>query len=214
MTPRRAFTLIELLVVVAVIGILAAMLFPSLVAARSSADRAKSKLQFSQWAAAIEAFRAEYGHYPVFDGSGLVNGGAGTARDTDHPFHDLLAGQRRDGSSLNSAGTTAAGSQNRKRLVFHSFAESDFTPAEAPIPNLLRDACGNVSIAILVDRNLDGRIDSDDYPSLPAVMAREGAMIRPGVADFPATGVRAGVVLYSADPQATAADVRLILSWR
>jgi prepilin-type N-terminal cleavage/methylation domain-containing protein len=214
MTPRRAFTLIELLVVVAVIGILAALLFPSLAAARASAERAKTKLQFSQWAAAIEAFRAEYGHYPVFDGTHLVNGGAGSGRDADHPFHDLLAGQRRDGSPPNSAGATAPGSQNRKRLVFHSFAESDFTPVDSTFPNLLRDACGNVSIAILVDRNLDGRIDAVDYPRLPTVMTRDGAMIRPDAADFPATGVRAGVLFYSADPQATATDARFIFSWR
>jgi prepilin-type N-terminal cleavage/methylation domain-containing protein len=65
---RRAFTLIELLTVMAIIGILAAIIIPTVSSVRVSANKAKTKVQFNQWASAIESFRSEYGYYPSFRG--------------------------------------------------------------------------------------------------------------------------------------------------
>jgi len=76
-SPVGGFTLIEVLVVIALIGIFAAILITAASGVRDSASRARGKVQFAQWAAAIEAFRGEYGHYPQFDTSHKVNGGAG-----------------------------------------------------------------------------------------------------------------------------------------
>jgi prepilin-type N-terminal cleavage/methylation domain-containing protein len=208
------FTLIELLAAITIVALLAALIFPSVGAARDAANRARTRAQFSQWAAAIESFRAEYGHYPAFDASALVNGGASTAPAGEHLFHDLLAGRRRDGGSASADAATAAGAQNRRRIAFHAFADAEFAPADAPLPHLLRDACENLSIAVLVDRNLDGRIDAGDYATWPAVATRDGALIRPGPPEVPEAGVRAGVIFYSADPRATAEEPRFIWSWR
>lgn len=216
-TPRsscRGFTLLELLTVVAVIGILAALIFPSIGAARKSANRAKTKVQFNQWAAAIESFRSEYGYYPAFDSTNLVNGGAITTLSGDHLFHDLLAGKKRDGSAASSSTTTAAGTQNRKRLSFYSFGDSEFTDAAASFPYLIKNAFDNLSIAVLVDKNLDGKIDGSDYASWPLVATADGSTIRPGTSDIPTTGIRAGVVFYCADPNATASDAQFIFSWK
>ena len=218
MNPRRAFTLVELLAVIAIVGILAALLFPSLGAARKTAGRAKTKVQFSQWAAAIESFRREYGYYPAFDPSHLVNGGASSASAEDHPFHDILAGRRRDGSAASTATAASPGRQNPRRLAFHAFGEADFTSPDAPRPHLIRDAFDNVSIAVLVDRNLDGRIDAADYASFPEVALPDGASARPAsggpATDIPATGLRTGVAFYCADPDATGATPRFICSWK
>lgn len=212
----RAFSLLELLAVVAVIGILAALIFPSIGAARKSANRAKTKVQFSQWAAAIEGFRSEYGYYPAFDASGLVNGGASTSLSGDHLFHDLLAGRKRDGSALASG--SIAFTQNRKRIPFYSFGESDFSGADAVMPNMLRNAFDNLSIAVLVDRNLDGKIDAADYPSWPLVGLPDGTAARPSSgslnSDIPTAGVRTGVIFYCADPNATSASPEFIFSWK
>lgn len=196
----RAFTLLELLCVIAVIGLLAALIFPSVGSARRSANKARTKVQFTQWAAAIESFRSEYGHYPGFDVSNLVNGGVGAG---EHPFHDLLAGRRRDGSLFTTGSVAAA--QNRKAVRFHTFAEN-----ELDANGLIRDAFDNTEIAVLVDRDLDGVIRAgSDFAALPAV-----AGLTPGVADFPVAGVRAGVLFYAPAPGATSADPEFIFSWK
>jgi prepilin-type N-terminal cleavage/methylation domain-containing protein len=199
------FTVIELLTVIAIIAMLAAILIPTVNSARVAANKTKTRVQFNQWAAAIAAFRSEYGYHPMFDTSGKVNGGTTTA---DHPFHDVLAARKRDGSSL--TGGSPPATQNKKLISFYSFPQSDFTDAGSTTPDLLCDAFGNTDIAVLVDRNLDGVINSLDYgESLPAVGG-----IRPDVMDFPATGVRAGAVFYCAAPGATADVPQFIFSWK
>lgn len=196
----RGFTLLELLSVIAIIGILAALLFPGLSSARRSSTRAKTKVQFAQWTAAIESFRSEYGHYPVFDAGGLVNGGV---TETDHLFHDLLAARKRSGAVLTSG--DAALAQNRKAIVFHSFGDAELNQAE-----LVCDASGHTALAVLTDRDLDGVIKQGvDFAALPAVNG-----MTPGSVDIPTTGVRAGVIFYAPAPGATAANPEFVFSWK
>lgn len=210
-----AFTLLELLTVLAIIGILAALLFPGLRGARVAANRAATKVRFGQWAAALESFRAEYGFYPILHGSNLVNPpGQNTAPSTLHLFHDVLAARRRDGSALPDAtsGTDPRfpESQNPKFIAFYSFPDAELTCSDSPSPNLLRDACDNTEIAVLVDRDLDGVVKPGvDFAALPAVGG-----LTPTSADFPATGVRAGVIFYAPAPGAAPAHPDFIFSWK
>jgi type II secretory pathway pseudopilin PulG len=202
--------LLEVLTVVVVIGILAALLFPGLRSARIAAAKARTRVQFNQWAAAIESFRSEYGYYPLLHDSHLVNPpGQTTDPATLHLFHDVLAARRRDGSGLPvyTAGTNSRfpEAQNRKLVSFHTFGAADFDAA-----NLVRDAFDNTEIAVLVDRNLDGVIQTGiDFDILPAVKG-----LAPGPADFPTGGVRAGVVLYAPAPEASAGNPTFIFSWK
>lgn len=206
--PRRSagFTLIELLTVIAVIGILAAILIPTVSSVRVSANKAKTKVQFNQWAAAIESFRSEYGYYPAFHSTNLVNGGATGVATGEHLFHDILAGRKRDGSALSSGAAT----QNRKRIAFYTFSEGDLTDATAPVSNLIKDAFDNTEIAVLVDKNLDGRIDGSDYPGgIPFV-----AGMKPGLDDIPTNGLRVRVAFYAPAPRADATNPQFIFSWK
>lgn len=208
----RGFTILELLTVMTVLAILVAILLPSLGAARKSAQRAQTKARFAQWSAAIEAFRREYGGYPQFDPSALVNGSAGSTGE--HAFHDLLAGAARDGADL--AATSSTLQQNRRRVAFHRFADGEFADG-----NLLCDAGENTSIAVLVDRNLDGAIRvggaNADYEILPPVAFVDGTLAGPPVGtapgDFPAQGLRAGVAFYAPAPGASATMRDFVVSW-
>jgi len=207
---RCAFTLLELLAVIAVVGILASLLIPSIKSARISANKARTRVQFNQWAGALEGFRSEYGYYPALHSSNLVNPPDQTTDPaTLHLFHDILAARRRDASAL-PAYTTSTNSQfpeaqNRKLITFFSFSVSDFTQT-----NLLSDACGNIEIAVLVDRNLDGVIRAgSDFTTLPTVGG-----LTPGTGDFPAAGVRAGAIFYAPAPGASVANPEFIFSWK
>jgi len=202
----NGFTLIEVLVVIAIIGALTAILIVTSLGVSDSASKARAKVQFAQWAAAIEAFRSEYGHYPQFDASHKVNGSDQGGLGGEHLFHDILAGRRRDGQPLGQI----ASAQNRRHIRFYAFAQSEFAQS-AGGPELIQDALGNTDIAVLVDRNLDGRIDAADYPILPAMTTRDGVLI--GAPHFPPNGLPLSVAFYSVGLRATAANPEFIVSW-
>jgi prepilin-type N-terminal cleavage/methylation domain-containing protein len=207
----KGFTLVELLTVLVIIALLSALAFPTFTSARASAQRTRTKVSFNQWASAIAGFVSEYGCAPAFAASHLVNDGATSALAGDHLFHDLLAGRHRDGSALaDSSDPLSAAGQNRHRVPFYRFAEADFT-AEGR----LCDATGNTEIGVVVDADLDGWVTPGvDFDHLPVVHAADGTALVPTAADFPALGVRAGVVFYAADPVASASSPVLVLSWK
>jgi prepilin-type N-terminal cleavage/methylation domain-containing protein len=230
---RRAagFTLLEVLTVMAIIAILAAILIPTASSARTGANKAKTRAQFGQWAAAFEQFRQEYGSYPqLYPNSAqkLVNQGATTQAAANHLFHDVLAGVHRDGSMLTGVTTgnpTPAAGQNTRRIRFVSFSESDLvTQADVTAGrntsaqlNFIRDAFYNTSIAVVTDSNLDGVINGrDSAGGFPAVtVAGSTTTIRPTSVVTTGTvgGTHAGVLFYSAPPGATTEN-DLIMSWR
>lgn len=222
--------------VMAVLGILAAILLPTVRSARTAANRSKTRAQFSQWASGFEAFRQEYGSYPQFATNGaqkLVNPpGTPTQLAGNHLFHDLLAGVRRDGMALptqtGNANPPTAVMQNPRRIRFVSFTEADFvtqldvTQGRA-LPNQLnyiRDAFYNTQIGVVTDTNLDGVINGRDttggYPAVAAA-GTTAPQIRPttvgGLTTQTQGGIRAGVIFYCAPPGATTENDMLI-SWR
>jgi prepilin-type N-terminal cleavage/methylation domain-containing protein len=73
--PCAGFTIVELLTVIAIIAILAAMLLPTLGAARRHAQRVQARLEIDQIAQAILKYDSDYGRFPV---STNVQSAAGT----------------------------------------------------------------------------------------------------------------------------------------
>jgi prepilin-type N-terminal cleavage/methylation domain-containing protein len=199
-TGRRAgFTLVELLTVIALIGLLAAILIPTTASVRVAAKRAKTKVQFGQWAAAMEQFRQEYGYYPA------VDGGSG-GRVVPEFFAGALTGQTLDGTT---AATPVHLAGNAKLVRFYAIGEGELNETRTA----LTDAFGNTDIAVLYDRNGDGRIGRADG-EVVAVTARGGsAAFAPASSDLDlAVGVRAGVIFYSAGNGMAQSD--LVLSWK
>lgn len=236
------FTLIELLTVIAIVGILAAILVPTTSSARVAAKKAKTRGQFAQWGAAIEAFRQEYGYYPQFESTGAgqnkVNGNTagGTNLASVHRFYETLVGTRRDGQPLP---TTTTGTppppqaQNTRRIQFITFTEADMIPVattDAALTSkrgLIRDAFDGTDIAVLVDRNLDGAIKiggngGDSINAAPTVSPPDNTTVRlqpvttgttPDIPTVAQGGLRVGVGFYSLPPGArTATD--FIFSWK
>lgn len=203
--PTAGFTLIELLTVVAIIGILAAILIPTLGGVRRAARRAETKVRFGQWAAAMEQFRQEYGYYPaVTSGGGVLEPAAFLGALTAHDY-------------LGAAVSGAALHGNAKGIVFHAVSEAEFARrADGTPANELVDAFGNSDVAVLTDTDGDGVISGAELVRPPVrpgdAQTGFGAPLTPSDEAWPTTGIRASVAFYSAGAGGTSDDI--VYSWK
>lgn len=201
----RAFTLIELLTVIAIIGILAAIIIPTVGSVRNSALKAKSKSQFGQWAASMALFKQEYGYYPNVSnsntGSGLID-----------PTKFLAALTARNHTGTLQSGASLSG--NTKAQSFYSVSDSELLKnAAGVVQNVIIDAFGNSQIAVMVDANGDGVITGAER----VVTVLQGGNNEDGTTP-PVSGaidtadIRAGVAFYSAGKNTSANDY--VYSWK
>ena len=205
---RSGFTLIELLVVIAIIGILAAIIIPTVGSVRTSANKAKTKTQFSQWISAMELYKQEYGFYPLLGsgktGSGLV--------DTDLFLGELTA-RKADGTKLTS--TELKAQKNNKGISFYSASDSEIL-IDGSTPYLI-DAFGNSKIMVMTDRDRDGIISGAELKSTAVtggntVDGQNTKSVTPTTPKVGATnGIRGGVAFYSAGKGE--ADSNVVTSW-
>jgi prepilin-type N-terminal cleavage/methylation domain-containing protein len=197
--PIQAFTIIEMLTVLAIIGILAAILIPTVTGSTTSAKRAKTKVQFAQWATAIEGFRQEYGYYPSFGLAPDFDFDDGKINESAYLDSKLFV-ETLSGRPINSAAMGANG--NTKRITFCTFGSGELTSDSDP---RLQDAFGNKEFVVLMDRNQDGMIRvrtgsaADDYTdsdAAPDVRTASNTVVPSPVST--SVPIRAGVAIYSA----------------
>lgn len=151
------FTLIELLMVIAIIGILAGILIPSIGAVRKQANVAASKSQLSNYVNAIQMFKGEYGYLPFVTGSQDEELDI-SDNATSTEFIETLSG--RDATT----GETESVGGNRRLIAFHSFSESEFfiDSSDDVDPTQIADRFNNTNITFVIDGDGDGEITVQD----------------------------------------------------
>ena len=170
------FTLIELLMVIAIIGILAGILIPTVGAVRTQANLAASKAQLSNYVNAITMFKGEYGYYPFSDAQ-TDNGANINLLSSD--FIETLSGRNDSGKTISTGG-------NRRRISFHSFSESEFLLKDDDTIDYstIADRFNNSQIFIAIDGDGDGEVsvpgNSELKSSVTAYVVRDTNTGAPG----------------------------------
>jgi prepilin-type N-terminal cleavage/methylation domain-containing protein len=204
---RRGFTLIELLTVIAIIGIMAGMLFPAINAVRRKSKIATSQSTFSQWCTAVNRYKSVYGSYPN------IGTKYDTSVDSLHKLDDTatalkfvksLSAKLPSGSALISTDRTTF---NRNAEEFCAFSKEDyaFYSTNIDTTTLLVDKFGNYNIRVIFDTDSSGSIKAIAGVTIPDDInsAKSGTGL--GI-DSSKGGIPARVIIFTAASDAKSYD--------
>jgi prepilin-type N-terminal cleavage/methylation domain-containing protein len=193
---RSGFTLIELLTVIAIIGILAAALFPAINSVKKKAKISTGQTTFQQWCAGVTRYKSVYGFYPNIGTS------YATATDSLHKletgaglnFVKALYGKNPSGTPLSGTATGERAKFNRNAEEFCAFGKDDYELFDASVNTAgkLMDKFGNINIRVVFDTDGNGTIKSISTP-LPDDLS---ATKNPNGIDS-TTGVPARVIIFT-----------------
>lgn len=152
-----AFTLIELLTVIAIIGILAGILIPTVGIVQQKATMATSKARISQYLSAIQSFKGEYSYYPFSDKLSSGNLDLSVVGNSKVFIETLSARDVADPSKSVSEGG------NRRRIEFYNFTEDEIADGSGPsAASTVIDGFGNNKIVLVFDYKNEGELSVPD----------------------------------------------------
>jgi prepilin-type N-terminal cleavage/methylation domain-containing protein len=109
--PRlAAFTLIELLTVIAIIAILAGLLFPAIQSSLKKAEAAKAKTGVANLATAFRAYYTEYGKWPISNTSTVT-----------YDVDNFMVGLFKGSNVVSAASPSGTFQGNPRGIVFLDF---------------------------------------------------------------------------------------------
>ena len=204
---RRGFTLIELLTVIAIIGIMAGMLFPAINAVRRKSKIATSQSTFSQWCTAVNRYKSVYGFYPN------IGSKYDSSVDSVHKLDDTtitlkfvkaLSAKAPSGSALNNADRSAL---NRNAEEFCAFSKEDYAYYSSAIDTatLLVDKFGNYNVRVIFDTDSTGSIKSIAGVTIPDDISSAKSGTGLGI-DSAKGGIPARVIIFTAASDAKSYD--------
>ena len=167
----RGFTLIELLVVIVIIGLLAAIIIPSIKGALRSAKNAKAMSQITALDGAIKRFYAEHGRMPTPKGANFNDSGDGIY----HTANDGLQQSEIVRILLNMDDTWGPDERNTKQMVFldldpKSVLDQYGDPCQTDVEMRAALEAGRpvldpwgMPYGILMDLNMDDKISGTGY---------------------------------------------------
>lgn len=164
---QAGFTLIELLMVIAIIGILAGILIPTVGAVRKQANVAASKAQLSNYVTAIQMFKGDYGYYPLVTGTSDSDNFELNSVESSTIFIQTLSGRNPDGSVISP--TVAKDTGNRRKESFHSFSDTEFFIDDTDVvaEDQIADRFNNINISIEIDTDGDGFVKPSPAENAP-----------------------------------------------
>ena len=147
---------------IAIIGILAGVMFPAIASIRKKARQSSAQTAFAQWANALSRYKQAYGFYPNINPSVTYN----TATDTLYAletqsnntnFVMALSGRKPNGTVMTPVERRTL---NRNAEEFVAFGKDDFeNPSEMTETSFLVDRFGNRSIRVIFDTDSSTRIN-------------------------------------------------------
>lgn len=179
---------------IAIIGIMAGVLFPAISSIRKKARQSSAQTAFSQWANALSRYKQAYGFFPNLNPGVPYDTAADTVftletQNINTNFVMALSGRKPNGAVMTPVERRTL---NRNADEFVAFGKDDFeNPTELTATTFLVDRFGNRSIRVIFDTDSSTRINRIARPA--ESMPEE---IRPIVGQ---NGIPARIIIYSTD---------------